>query len=143
MVWLDPALLQLFDREHESSMRTHPVDALLRTVLAPFSLTEQQPPANVQAGPDGVRLHVLLPGYRAEELDISVEEDRVLLRGERRETAIDEQEPQVVASFERGFRLPFRPDGERVQAEMKNGVLELFLPRPESERPRRISVLES
>ncbi len=141
MVWLDPVFLSLFDTEREGRM--HAVDAMLRSVLSPHALPQSGPPANVHAGPDGVRLHVLLPGYRAEELDISVEDDRLALCGEHRERAIDGKEEQVVARFERSFRLPFRPDGERVQAELKNGMLELFLPRPESERPRRISVLES
>lgn len=142
MVWLDSAILDLFEPRHEAH-RQSAVNAMLRSVLSPYTLSDQDPPANVQAGPDGVRLHVLLPGYRAEQLDISVEEDRLVIRGEQREKPIDEQEEQVVARFERRFRLPFHPEGERVHAELKNGVLELFLPRPERDRPRRIPVLES
>lgn len=42
--------------------------------------------------------------------------------------------------FARAVTLPFEPDGERIDARLKDGVLAVLVPRTESDRPRRIAV---
>jgi HSP20 family molecular chaperone IbpA len=143
MVWFDPSIWNVFDPPAEARRIQAAVDALLATTPAAPSEAHEQavaPLANVHASPAGLRLLVLVPGFRADDLDIVLHEDRLSLRGERRAEAGENAPARVLAKLERSFRLPFRPDAQRVQAKVVNGVLDLFLPRHESEQPRRIPV---
>jgi len=143
MVRIHPEFLTVFDPRREAASMRDAVDAMLRSVLAPTALESHVPPANVHASERGLRVFALVPGYRAEEIDVSIEQDRLVLRGQRNEKSADGTEERVIARFERGFRLPFRVDTEHVQASMKHGVLELELPRLESDLPRRIPITQS
>ncbi len=102
------------------------------------------PAMNVWMDENGVILTAELPGVKLEDIDISIEEDTLTLRGERRP---DEQEgvtyhrrERRFGSFLRTFRLPFRVDAEQVEATFKNGVLNIVLPRAEEDKPKKITV---
>jgi HSP20 family protein len=143
MVRIHPDFLSLFDTDHEAASLVGAVDAMLRGVLSPLALPSHGPLVNVRASEQGMHVTALVPGYSAEQIDVSIEQDRLVLRGQRNEKATEDAEPRVVARFERDFRLPFRVAHDRVQASVKNGVLELDLPRVESDLPRRIPVLQN
>ena len=89
-------------------------------------------------------LTIELPGVDPEDLDISIVSDSLTLSGERPL----EQDGDVKyhrrerwhGSFSRTMQMPFRVDSENVEANFRNGVLEVLLPRAEEDKPRRISV---
>ena len=105
------------------------------------------PAVNVYASQDGVVITAELPGVRSEDLDVTVHRDTVTLRGERRDEAQDargyHRRERRHGRFARTFGLPFQVDPDRVEAEMRDGVLRLALQRPEQDKPRRISVKAS
>lgn len=88
-----------------------------------------------------------LPGASADHVDVRLEEG--VLSVEAR--AVVEADPSWapvhaeyrVGGWHRKFVLPDRIDGERIHAEMKDGVLELVLPKLERHRPRRVEVRAS
>tara|TARA_B100000902_G_scaffold395396_1_gene453879 strand:- start:350 stop:742 length:393 start_codon:yes stop_codon:yes gene_type:complete len=83
-----------------------------------------------------------LPGLSSESVEIEVE-DRILRITPTANLDESENFLRKESNFERtGFslRLPFNVNVELVQAEMENGVLEVRLPRVESERPRKIKI---
>jgi HSP20 family protein len=87
-----------------------------------------------------------LPGLRADEIDVSVEEDRVTLRGERKievpdraGVSIHRRERQA-GIFRRTVQLPHAPEAEKVEAAYRHGVLQVRLPKPASRKPRQISI---
>ena len=86
-------------------------------------------------------LTALTPGLRAEDLTIQVVEDVVEIEGE---FARDEQEYLLrelpAGSFRRALRLPAQLDAARAEAEIKDGVLTLRLPKAESAKPKTIKV---
>jgi HSP20 family protein len=99
---------------------------------------------NVWTDEDSAIVTAELPGVNLDNIDISVENDVLTLRGERQR---DEQEGATYhrrerryGSFVRTFRVPFRVDAEQVEATFKNGVLNIVLPRAEEDKPKRISV---
>jgi HSP20 family protein len=143
MVWYTPEFLDALDPGRSARQSRAHVQALLHSLLAPTESSSPTPPVNVVAGKQGLRLFVLVPGYRQEDISVSIEEDRLHLRGERRGPAQEGEEAKVIAGFDRSIRLPFRPDGQHVRAAIKNGLLELFLPVPLADQPRTIPIIQS
>ena len=85
-----------------------------------------------------------VPGMSRDELDISVHEGRLTIAGERRErTPQCEQYHRVErghGSFSRTFHLPVAVDGDRVTADLRNGVLTVTCPKTANGVARRIQV---
>ena len=83
-----------------------------------------------------------LPGVEASALDVGVERGVLTLRG-RAEHLVSGQplhREYELSGFYRQFQLPDEIDSSRIEAELKNGVLFLRLPRSERAQPRRIEV---
>ncbi len=83
-----------------------------------------------------------MPGVKKEDIDISLENDVVTIRGERRREEKEEKEnfyrlERSYGSFSRSFRLPPGTESDRADASFKDGVLELKIPRPQSEEKRK------
>lgn len=105
------------------------------------------PAADLLIDDDGVTVYMDVPGLRAENLDIELENDTLTVRGERPFPYAQEDESGPVRRIERGFgrfertlRVPAGLNPESVQAELHDGVLTLRIPKPETLRPRRIEI---
>ncbi|ATB35296.1 heat-shock protein Hsp20 [Cystobacter fuscus] len=86
-----------------------------------------------------------LPGVKQEDLNISLTGNRLTLSGQRNEEKRDEGETHYVhergfGSFSRSFSLPEGIDAEHVQAELKDGVLNVVVPKKPEVQPKRILV---
>ena len=86
-----------------------------------------------------------LPGLEQDDVDISIENNILMLRGERkRKTEIEEKDAyrleRTFGVFTRSFALPKTVDSDRISASYKNGVLELTLPKAEEAKPRKIEI---
>jgi HSP20 family protein len=88
-----------------------------------------------------------LPGLKREDVDVEVEDDAVVIRGERHNDVEDAREgfyrsERSYGSFYRVIPLPEGVDESKVNATFRDGVLEVTLPRPEERRPtsRRVEI---
>lgn len=122
--------LERFQQEIDRMFTTAPRSAFLDT---------QFPRVNVARSDDGLFLSVELPGFSTEDVEVEVHEDRLTLSGKRTSEGTSET-PDLRREFSRSFELPFRVESEDVKATLRNGVLELTLPRAASDRPRQIPV---
>lgn len=99
---------------------------------------------NIREEADAFVLSALVPGLKAEDLNIQVLEDVVRIAGEYRQIGSDESNYLVrelpSGSFTRTLRLPAPLDADHVEAEIIDGVLSLRLPKAESARPKQIKV---
>ena len=114
---------------------------------SPASRAGVFPAVNLYEVGDGYVLTAELPGLRAEDIDVSVERDRVTLRGERqieypKDASLHRLE-RSAGAFRRTVQLPVELDGEKVEAIYRNGVLTLRIPKAAAHQPRRISVKAS
>jgi HSP20 family protein len=104
------------------------------------------PPVDIYETPDRqVVLKAELPGLKREDIDLTVENTTLTIRGERKrdEGIADERYHRVeraYGSFTRSFTLPATIDGARVRADYRDGVLTVTLPTREEARPRQIQV---
>ncbi|HZH14137.1 MAG TPA: Hsp20/alpha crystallin family protein [Archangium sp.] len=86
-----------------------------------------------------------LPGVKEGDLDITLTGDRLTISG-KRETEKEEDSDRFYAyersygSFSRSFTLPEGVDANNVNAELKDGVLHLRLPKQPEMQPKRIQV---
>jgi HSP20 family protein len=116
--------------------------------LANDSYAPDTPPVDVWVKDDEVVVEAELPGFEANDVDISVENDVLTLRGkraapERSEGANFHRQERGFGEFARSFRLQFRVETGAVDARFVNGVLEVKLPRAAADRPRRIAIQAS
>ena len=86
-----------------------------------------------------------VPGLTKEELDITYQDGVLTLKGERkRETAPENGRSFVRERFEgkfgRNLQLPEKVDSSRIEAHLKDGILELVLPFTPEAQPRKIQV---
>ncbi|MCI0395314.1 MAG: Hsp20/alpha crystallin family protein [Chloroflexi bacterium] len=102
------------------------------------------PLINLYAGDEGVIATAEIPGVSPENLNITVEGDLLTLSGSRPVEEGDSltyhRRERVVGEFSRTVQLPFRVNAEKVEANFRNGVLHITLPRLEEDKPRKISV---
>ena len=107
--------------------------------------TADAPALNAWASDHVLRVTAELPGIDPNQVDVSVQGDQLTLRGSLPERSLKEGERWVRQehtpyTFVRSFRLPFRVESDKIEAQYANGILTLTLPRAESEKPKRIQI---
>ncbi|RME35016.1 MAG: Hsp20/alpha crystallin family protein [Gammaproteobacteria bacterium] len=103
------------------------------------------PAVDIREEPDRFVIRADLPGIDPKDIEITMEEGVLTIKGER---SIEEetQEGQyhrierARGTFYRRFSLPDTADPERIEAHGKNGVLEIVIPKLEKVQPRKIEV---
>lgn len=103
------------------------------------------PPVDIFETEDAVVLKMDLPDVKLEDIDIQVEEGTLIIKGERKfereQTAKGYHRiERGYGAFRRAFPLPDTVDPERIQAEYKDGVLTITMPKKEAAKPRTIKV---
>ena len=96
---------------------------------------------NVRDEEDTFILSALVPGLKADDLNVQVLEDVVRIEGEFK--ADDEEyllRELPNGSFQRTLRMPSEIDADKVEARIIDGVLTLRLPKAESARPKKIKI---
>ena len=101
-------------------------------------------PLDIRVEDEFYSLEAFLPGVSSEDLDIQIESNIVTIKGEIRiERNQDDRyliKERPVGMFQRSIELPDDVDADKVEAELKNGVLTLRLPKSELAKPRKIKI---
>jgi HSP20 family protein len=126
-------------------LRWDPFRELSRGVADGTEPTHFIPAFEVKETKDSYVFKADLPGVKEDGLDISLTGNRLTISGQRQEEKKDEGERHFVyersfGSFSRSFTLPEGIDTEHVQAELKNGVLNVVVPKKPEVQPKRILV---
>lgn len=103
------------------------------------------PAAELHETPQSIELKLEVPGLEAKDLDVRVTEQAVAISGERQsETKTEERGMSRsefrYGKFQRVIPLPARVQNDQVQADYKNGVLSLSLPKAEDEKNKVFKV---
>jgi HSP20 family protein len=119
---------------------------LFDTSIARAPLTQAMIPAcDVFEDKDNIIVKTDLPGLTREEIDISIQDNVLTFRGEKKhEEQIKEENcyrlERMYGSFSRSIELPTTVDANKVSAIFKNGVLSITLPKTEEAKPKQIKV---
>ena len=87
------------------------------------------PPVDVTEDEQGVRIVAEIPGYKPENVKLSIENHVLTMSGEK-----------ANGSFKRAFTVPNTVDAEKIEASVEHGVLTVMLPKAEQAKPREIPV---
>lgn len=134
--WMQDIRLELDRMQRE-------VGRLFSGTSIPYS--QRFPAINVWSKENNVLVTVEVPGIVPDNVDISVEGDVMTLSGSRVQEELEEGEAyhrqeRPHGSFRKSVRLPFRADGNKVEASYEKGILTVKLPRVESDKPRKITI---
>jgi HSP20 family protein len=103
------------------------------------------PDVDLTEGKEAYTLRAELPGVAKEDVKVTLTEEVLTISGEKKiENEAKDQNfhrsERVYGTFCRSFRLPNPIAGEKVQAQYRDGVLTLTVPKAESVKPREIEI---
>ena len=113
------------------------VDRLLDGASSPA-----QPSVRAWADDDAATVRAAMPGFTLEDIDVEVYDRTLRLSGEHKDNGEHTYlcRERFTGRFDQRVRLPFSVDADGAQASLNNGVLEVRLPRQESDKPRKIAI---
>jgi HSP20 family protein len=103
------------------------------------------PDFDIKETRDGLVFRADLPGLSQDNLEITVDRNRLVVQGRREDERTDESETwyateRSYGSFVRTFTLPDSTDLEHLNAALDSGVLTITIPKKESAQPRKVQV---
>ncbi len=102
------------------------------------------PPLNLFRKGDDVVIVAELPGIRKDDLSVEVKGKTIRIAGTKSinygDKASLHRRERSVGGFDRSVTLPVEIDADGVKAEYRDGILALFLPRAEQDKPRTIKI---
>ncbi len=103
------------------------------------------PATDIYETKDDYVFKVELPGIAKEDIKVELNGDTLGIKGERKEEKEVKREEyhrieRVCGNFLRNFQLPKNADGQKMKAAMKDGILELRIPKREETKPKAIPI---
>ena len=103
------------------------------------------PRMDLMEADDSYHMQVDLPGISKSDVSITVDENRLIIRGERTHETRDEDENMVrmersFGTFYRSVRLPKSVDEDKIKATFRNGVLSVDIPKLETSKPKTVKI---
>ncbi len=103
------------------------------------------PALDVSETEDGYLVEAAVPGLKPEDLEITLENNVLTIKGQTRQENEDKQRSyhrieRRFGSFQRTIGLPTTVKADAIQAKLEHGVLKLDIPKAEEIKPRKIAV---
>ena len=106
--------------------------------------TGSYPPVNLFKRGDDLVAILELPGVNRNDLNIQVKNDSIRIAGRKSvdypEQASAHRRERLWGEFDRTIAVPMQIDPDGIEAEYNDGVLTLFIPRAERDKPRTIEI---
>lgn len=113
--------------------------------IANFGTEEWAPAVDIEDKANQFIIHADLPGVKSSDIDVSVDNGVLTIKGERESEKKEEKEnykriERFSGSFMRRFTLPDGADPDKISAKTKDGVLELVIPKSEKSKSKRFDI---
>ena len=107
--------------------------------------TAWAPALDISERKDAYLVTVEVPGVEAEDLDITMEDGLLTIKGERQFTSESSEQQfhrveRRYGAFRRSITLPAQVQADQIEATFDNGVLQIVVPKAEEAKPKRIQV---
>ena len=108
-------------------------------------MAEWRPAVDIFDKEDRIVIKAELPGVDKKDMSVDIKDGILTLSGERTyENEVKEEgyyrKERAFGKFNRSFALPEGLDPEKIDADYKDGVLKIEIPKPEQNKPRKIAV---
>ena len=110
-----------------------------------FSGEVWYPPVDILESREAYLIRAELPGMKREEFKLEVHDGTLSLSGERKQEALADgvehhRSERVMGKFTRSFRLPQTIKQDAIQANYRDGILEIHVPKADEAKPRQIAI---
>jgi HSP20 family protein len=121
------------------------IDQLWDDWTGDYEESRNMMPIDMYQVKDDLVIRAELPGFRKEEVDVSVEGDELTIKGERKQEELPEGSKSYLCErcygdYRRTVTLPFEVEVGKISATFENGILEIKLPMREEAKPKHIAV---
>jgi HSP20 family protein len=104
-----------------------------------------EPAVDIYDDKDKIVIKAELPGVDKKDIKVDLKEHVLTLKGERSYENEEKEDnyyhkERAFGKFQRAFRLPVNLNPEKINADFKDGVLKIEIPKPEEEEPKKITV---
>lgn len=135
----------VFSLRHQMN---HLFDDVFRPVVRGDSrlyMWNWNPTVDIYDNDENIVIKAELPGIDKKDIVIDVKDGVLTLKGERSfDNEVKEKKyccrERTFGKFERVFRLPAEVDPEKISADYKDGILKIDIPKPEEQKPKKITV---
>ena len=113
---------------------------------APLSTTAWNPSVDILENDNEVVVQAELPGMNAKDIEVRLENNVLMLKGERNFEKETKEEnyhrvEREYGTFSRSFALPSAVNEDKVTAEYKDGILKIVMPKKEETKPKPIKIV--
>ena len=102
------------------------------------------PPLNIFRQGDDIVVIAEVPGIRKSELEVQVKGNTIRITGGKTvaygDTAAVHRRERLAGRFDRAITVPVELDADRVKAECHDGILAVYLPRAERDKPKSVTI---
>ncbi|MGA9177786.1 MAG: Hsp20/alpha crystallin family protein [Desulfobacterales bacterium] len=110
-----------------------------------LSMWNGYPTVDIYDNDENIVITAELPGINKTDIVIDVKDRVLTLKGERSfDNEVKEEKyycrERTFGKFQRAFRLPADVDPEKISADYKDGILKIDIPKPEEQKPKKITV---
>jgi HSP20 family protein len=128
-----------------NTLNDRAVNFLSKSWGDPLSTTAWNPAVDIFESDNEIVIKAELPGVNAKDIEVSFENNVLILKGERRFEKETKEEnyhrvERAYGNFSRAFSVPFPVNGDNATAEYKDGVLKVVLPKKEEIKPKPIKI---
>jgi len=106
---------------------------------------EWEPTIDVEDSKDSIHVKAEIPGIDEKDLDVRIEDNTLILSGEKKEEKKEEKKNYIYTerkfgSFYRSIDLPEGVKADKIKATFKKGVLSIDIPKDEEAKPKKIAI---
>ena len=120
-------------------------DLLDETAKNGLTASTWRPLTDIYESKDAYMFKVDLPGFKKEDIKVEFSGETLIMRGERKQEEEKKGEnchrlERSYGVFERSFTIPRNVDAKKIEAELKDGILMLTIPKVEEARAKAIDI---
>jgi HSP20 family protein len=120
------------------------IDRLMEEIWNPSTISQRRlayPPVNLSEDDANVYVQAAIPGMAMENMDLTLTDGSLVMRGKRESEKGDYfRQERPTGSFQRVINLNVPVNRDKVSATMKEGILEIVLPKTEESKPKKINI---
>jgi len=103
------------------------------------------PASDIVESKDSFEISIELPGLKKEDVKVTLQNNMLIISGEKKVESESKDHTfhrveRTYGSFYRSFELPMPVDSGKIQADFKDGILKIGLPKVEEAKPKEIAI---